>query len=414
MMKSPHSSLAHMCGGCILAMVLLLFAAGPAMAASLKGTVKNGTSNRAVPGAEVVLMELQHGMVPVAKVKTDSRGRFHFTNPAVGKEPMLLKTSYGGVSYYQSLAPGDATATIVVYQPTADPTAISVASHAIMLQPSGGKLRVEEQYVVENQTKPPVAYYASKGTFTFSLPDAAQLGQVSTWTAASHMPTLQNPIDAAKHRKAIDWAFRPGKSIVRINYLLPYDSNQATIHTQSPYGAMHVFLAVPPGVRLLSEGFNRIGSEEGFDIYARQSVPAETALVISVSGTASAPPASNSGNPSAGTTEAGVTTLPGRLHHLTWILATGMFVLLAAGTLFLLRSRTVRPAIAAVSGTENSARDADAEAAVHGAEHEQRLERIKEEFLQLELRHQAGTLGEEEYARERRRVEETIRSLLQG
>ena len=129
MMRSVDSCLKRVSRGGLLAAALLLCAASPARAASLEGTVKDGTTNRPVPGAEVVLMELQHGMTPVAKVKADSRGRFRLSNPAVGQEPMLLETSYGGVSYYQSVSAGDAAATIVVYQATSDPKAITVASH---------------------------------------------------------------------------------------------------------------------------------------------------------------------------------------------------------------------------------------------------------------------------------------------
>jgi hypothetical protein len=413
MMKSPHSGLERLCRGGFLTLAILLCAAVPALAASLSGTVKNGTTNRPVPGAEVMLMELQHGMVPVAKIRTDAAGRFHFTNPAVGKEPMLLETSYGGVSYYQSLAPGDATAIVVVYQPTSDPNAITVASRAIMFQPNGPNLQVEEQYVVENQTKPPVAYYVTKGTFTFSLPDAAQLGQVSTWTATSNMPTLQNPIDAANHRKAIDWAFRPGKSVVRISYQLPYATNEATIRTRSPYSATHVFLAVPPGIQLSSDGFNKIGSEDGYDIYGRQSLPAETALLISISGTASVPSASNTGSASTGSADTAVLALPGRLHNLTWILAACIAIFLALTTMFLLRKRTLQPA-AAFSGRAGEARSGTATPVVRGPDHGEKLDRIKDEFLQLELRHQAGTLGDEEYVRERRRIEEALRALVHG
>jgi hypothetical protein len=412
-MRSLHSGLARLRRSALPALAIALCAAAPAMAATLNGTVKNGTTGRPVPGAEVVLMELQQGMVPVAKVKTDARGRFHFANSALGQEPMLLETSYGGVSYYQPIAPDDATGTIVVYERTSDPKAITVASRAIVFQPNGANLQVEEQFLVENQTKPPVAYYVNTGTFTFSLPESAQLGRVSTWTATSNMPTLQNPIDAPKNRKALDWAFRPGKSIVKIDYLLPYASNQATIRTRSPYSATHVFLAVPPGIQLSSDGFDRIGSQDGYDIYGHQSLPAETALVISISGTASTSSAPNASTASADSADTGVLTLPGRLHNLTWILAACIAVLLALATMFLLRKRTLQPA-AAFSGTAGEAQAAAATPILHDPGHEEKLDRIKEEFLQLELRHQAGTLNDGDYARERRKLEVALRAFVRG
>lgn len=397
----------------LLAIAIILCATAPALAASLKGTVKNGTTNRPVPGAEVVLMELQHGMVPVAKTKTNAAGHFHFTNPGVGEEPMLLKTSYGGVSYYRTLGPSEATATIIVYQPTSDPNAITVASRAIVFQPNGANLLVQEQFLVENRTKPPVSYYVNKGTFTFSLPRSAQLGQVSTWTATSNMPTLQNPIDAPKKRKAIVWPFRPGKNIVKINYLLPYASNQETIQTRLPYSVTHVFLAVPPGVQLSSNGFNKVGSEKGYEIYARQSVPAETALVISVSGMGAAPSASNAGNAAASKADASVVTLPGRMHNLKWILAIFLAMLLALGTMMLLRKRTLQPAAVAASGNTDRGTKGAAGPSTHN-DREEKLDSIKEDLLHLEVRHQAGTMDAEEYARERRRIEQALRDIVNG
>jgi hypothetical protein len=39
---------------------------------------------------------------------------------------------------------------------------------------------------------------------------------------------------------------------------------------------------------------------------------------------------------------------------------------------------------------------------------------VKDRMFRLELRHQAGTVAEEEYVRERARLEQTIRGLVQG
>jgi hypothetical protein len=38
---------------------------------------------------------------------------------------------------------------------------------------------------------------------------------------------------------------------------------------------------------------------------------------------------------------------------------------------------------------------------------------VKEQFLRLRARHQAGTISEEEYARERQRAEQALREILQ-
>jgi len=42
------------------------------------------------------------------------------------------------------------------------------------------------------------------------------------------------------------------------------------------------------------------------------------------------------------------------------------------------------------------------------------LDALKESLFRLELRHQAGTISEEEYARERAKAEKVLRDLVRG
>ncbi|HLW44091.1 MAG TPA: hypothetical protein VKS00_06340, partial [Candidatus Acidoferrales bacterium] len=64
---------------------LLVFAAtfSAAAAGTVSGTVNNGTTNTPVRGTEVILMQLQGGMEPVATTKTDASGHFSITNDAL-------------------------------------------------------------------------------------------------------------------------------------------------------------------------------------------------------------------------------------------------------------------------------------------------------------------------------------------
>lgn len=414
----------------LLTGTLILCAASMAMAGTLTGTVKNGTTNRPVPNTEIVLMELQSGMVPVASVKTDASGHFSFTQPALGKEPMLLKVFYSGVPYYHSVSQGDSSANVVVYEATADPKTVSVASRAIMLKPSGSILQVEEQYVVENQTKPPLTYFAPHGTFTFQVPEGATLGQVSTWSN-DRIPTIQKTLDLPHSRHAVDWAIRPGKNVVVVTYTVPYTGSHAIFTAESPYPASHVFLAVPPGVQVSSNGFSSVGSEQGFDVYSRELVAAQTPLAIEVAGTATADASSSSADSGAasaapGTSSASnagsIAVLPDRLHKVTWLIGIFVAGFLLIGTIMLWHRSPAEPEAAGAAGATGQGRPAgitSAKRARPSAESvdlgvEQRLERIKDDLLQLELRHQAGTLSEEEYARERQRVDEMLRNLLRG
>ncbi|HEY4777959.1 MAG TPA: carboxypeptidase regulatory-like domain-containing protein, partial [Candidatus Acidoferrales bacterium] len=55
-----------------------------ARAGSVTGTVTNGTTGKPATGAEVILIQLQGGMQPVANTKTDASGHYSFENAGLG------------------------------------------------------------------------------------------------------------------------------------------------------------------------------------------------------------------------------------------------------------------------------------------------------------------------------------------
>jgi hypothetical protein len=60
-------------------------------AGTVHGTVKNGTTGKPAAGIEVILIQLQGGMQPVANTKSDSNGEFTFDNAGLGAQPMLVR-----------------------------------------------------------------------------------------------------------------------------------------------------------------------------------------------------------------------------------------------------------------------------------------------------------------------------------
>ena len=419
-----------------VAVCFSFFGAMLAAAGTVTGTVRNGTTNKPVVGAEVILLQLQGGMEPVATTKTDSTGHFSITNDALGGSPMLLRVPYKGVLYHQPIPPGATTADVEIYEPTSDSHSFAVTSHAIILQPKGSDLLVGEEYDIQNQSNPPVAYFLKDGTFKFQLPSGGQLNQVSAW-GSTGMPVIQGTIDLGKGLEAVDWPFRPGDNGVRITYQLPYASNQATLKTSSRYNVQRVLLVAPPGLQVSSEGFAPAGTEQGYDVFTRDSVAANTPITIAVSGTAPEPAAAASGdtqdpsvNSRADSTDAAasVTTLPPRLdNNLKYILVAGFAALFILGVLFLWRKpaavqATSAAAVAALlePGAKHEARrhkeEKPAATSVAQVQREvtHSLDELKEDLFRLELRHQAGTISEEDYARERQRTEAILRDLVKG
>jgi hypothetical protein len=395
------------------AFLFLILGAGVASAGTLTGVVHNGTTGAPGAGLDVILIQLQGGMQPVATVKSDAQGHFHFDRPELGGAPMLVRVQYRGVNYHQPVPPGTSSIEVQVFEPTDKPNSVQVATRAIVLQPKGTSLLVGEEYSIQNNTQPPVAYYRPEGTFEFTLPDGAQLSQVSAWSAAG-MPVVQGTIEKGKNASAIAFPFRPGENGVRLSYEIAYPSSQTKLHTSSPYTVQRVMLVAPPTVQVLSAGFVPAGNEQGWDIYTRDSVPAGTPLDISVSGTASAPtagdaPAQEGNSRSEPADTATVQALPGRLADVKWILVGGFSALFMLGLVFLMRRSQPVPAPAVASKESAPVLFTEVDREVKGS-----LDEIKENLFRLELRRQAGTITEDEYARQRARAEKVLRDLVKG
>jgi len=385
-------------------------------------------------GIEVILIQLQAGMQPVANTKTDGSGQFSFDHPTLGAQPMLVRVVFKGVNFHQPVPPGKSDIQVEVFEPTPDAKTIVVPSHIVILQPNGTSLTVGEEYSINNNSTPPKAYFRPDGNFEFALPEKAQIQQAAAW-GPSGMPVVQATIDKTKNRYAIAYAFRPGESGMRYSYELPYAGNAATVKLPTVYPGARLLVLAPPTVQVVGDGLQPGGQEQGMNIYGRDSMPAGTEFALNVSGTA--PPAGSrgdTGQEAQAGAPAGVTVqqIPGRLDVLKWPLIGGFIGLFALGAILLARKPVV--AVAGVGGTaldlagpsSPSAKKAvavqaggstmgaaptlaDMDAVVGLS-----LDSLKDQIFRLELRRQAGTISEEDYAQERARAEKVLRDLVRG
>jgi hypothetical protein len=428
---------------CLRPRLLALFAilvclAGSASAGTLTGTVLNGTTGAPAANAIVTLLALQGNMETIADTKTDAQGHYRLENAAIGAQPMLVRVVYRGVMFHANLPPGRDTADVQVFDPTADPKSIAITSRVIVFQPRDAMLLVGEEYTVRNDTKPPLAFYKNDGNFEFQLTDGAELAQVSAW-GPSGMPTVQGTMDRAKNRYAIAFPLRPGESGIRLSYQLPYPGNKATLKAVSSYSAARVILLVPPTMQVTSPGFAPAGAEQGMNIFTHETMPPNTPFEISISGTAPPPSAAaDSGQPDAingRDTGVPLQTLPSRMDTLKWVFVGGFAALFALGALFLWRrpavafeSAAAAPPPSRSSGSRGkaakrqqeaaspapAARETDRTVAEMDRQVSHSLDELKDTLFRLELRHQAGTISEEDYAHERSRAEKVLRDLVRG
>ena len=428
----------------------LLSAAG-ARAGTVQGKVMNGTTGQAGAGIDLTLIQLQGGMQEVAHTKSGPQGEFTFENPGLGAQPMLVRASYHGINFNSAVPPGRNTVQVDIFEPSKDLKTIDVPSHVVIFQPNGATLIVGEEYQIENKSQPPHAYFKTEGNFDFSLPEKGQLQQVSA-AGPSGMSVVQRPIDKKNNRYSIAFAFRPGESVVRYSYELPYAGNAATMKIPTVYPGCRLLIAAPPTVQVTGDGLAPGGQEQGMSLYGRQDVPAGTLVAVSLSGTAP-PPGANAGpeqgqqgrdaQQSGGEAGVNIQAVPGRLDDLKWPLVALFFVAFAVGAYLLSRKQVVVPAgpehaemvaqpqkkakkeapVAAATlppapvadttppsvPTNGTSTLKEVDAAIGTS-----LDALKESLFRLELRRQAGTISEEEYAQERARTEKVLRDLVRG
>jgi len=128
---------------------------------------------------------------------------------------------------------------------------------------------------------------------------------------------------------------------------------------------------------------------------------------------------------------ASVTSLPARLDSVKWYVVAGFIAIFALGLIYVWRQpqvaiagasnetttapkraaaeEPVRAATAAEAASASGRAAANVEREVRGS-----LDELKDTLFRLELRREAGTITEEDYARERDRVKKVLHDLVKG
>jgi hypothetical protein len=428
---------------------------GIVRAGRVAGTVRNGTTGQAAAGIGLALIQPMGGMQELAHAKSGPQGEFTFDNPGLGTQPMLVQASYHGIRFNQMVPPGRATVQVDIFEPTTDLKTINVPAHVVVFQPNGATLLVGEEYQIENKSQPPQALFRINGSFDFVLPKDGQLQHVSA-TGAAGMPVTQIPIDKKNNRYSIAYAFRPGESSVRFSYELPYTGNTTVVKLSTVYPGGRLLVVAPPTVQLSGDGLEPGGQAQGMNLYGRQDVPAGTLVTVNLSGTAPPPSEANAGGEQGPqgrdaqqgggeSTGVSIQAVPPRLEG---YLPRWMLILsLAAGfafMAFLLWSKKVIAVPVGAPGdtqekpvakgaatpplqerrnagvpaqgptsartpTNGSSTLAEVDATISTS-----LDALKERLFRLELRHQAGTISEEEYVQERAQAQKVLRDLVRG
>ena len=424
--------------------LLTLFATSVCLAGTLSGTVINRSTGKPEANVDLDLLSPTAGMAELATAKSDAQGRFSVTKDAIGTAPVLIRATFHDVGFNTFAPPGRPEVEVEVYDISKDPKGMSVPSHVVIFEPKDNTLVGAEEYTVQNDSKPPGAYFRTEGNFDFAIPEHATLDQVSTATTMG-MPINQASIDKGKGRYAIAYAFRPGPTNVRLSYELPYANSGTTVKLPATYAGAKLLVVVPPGITATGNGLVPAGQEQGMLVFTHQPLAAKGTLEVSLSGVATALPggeeqgqAGQEGNSRTGPE---VIAAPSRLDEFKWYLFAGLAAIFAMGALLLSKKQVVVAAggdaavasgakVAKAAGTAGKSKktaggttataanpngaknvsNAAAEVQQHVATS---MDSLKEQIFRLELRRQAGTISEEEYGREKARFDKMLRDILE-
>jgi hypothetical protein len=443
----------------LLSLSLTGILAAAAHAGTLSGTVINRTTGKATPNIDLTILSPTQGLRELGSSKSDAQGRFTISNDAIGTAPVLVRATYHDVSYNTFAPPGRPEVEVEIYELSKDNKTVSIANHIIIFQPGNDKLIGAEEYIVRNASQPPQAYFRTEGNFEFVIPEKATLQQVSTVNATG-MSVQQASIDKGKGHIAIAYPFRPGDTSIRLSYEMPYSASATSLKLTAVYPGVNTLVVVPPGVTVTGDGLTAAGQEQGMFLFAHEPLAAKASFNVKLSGVA-APQAADAGaGEGQGSGQGGmpqegnsrtqtqdVQAVPGRLSEFKWPLLVLLLAGFAGLAILLSRKKVVvvqgpadevdiaepataekktakakpasaraaaRAAAPSASATAASAAGLAASIASVNAQVNSSLDTLKDEVFRLELRKQAGTISDEEYAREKTRVEKLLRDLVRG
>lgn len=292
----------------------------------IEGQVINGTTGQPAANHELRLLQPRGGMQQIATATTDTQGRFVFDK--IQNEAgafYLISTAYQGVDYHE---PGqfDSPIKLTVYEATQSDPGLRVELMRLAAQPAGNKIRVQEQFTIQNPSRPPRAFATPNGTFGFRLPRQVTEPSVAV-TGLMNMQLPQTPEKGKSPGEfSLRYPMKPGATVVTLQYETDYDPAGFELTSQIPYPIDRSELYVaPPNLSVESRVFEATGvdTKNGIATFRASNVQGAAMVEVRLSGEG----ASVTEQAEAGQPEGQVTTVPNSMTKLGWPLL-GCFLLL--------------------------------------------------------------------------------------
>lgn len=391
-------------------------------AATLTGTVTNGTTGKPSAGDDVALLELSQGMNEAGSTKTDAQGRFSFKIENEDS-PHLVRINHQDVNYFAKggpIPPGTTSVTIEVYDVAKKVPGIALTVAMMRLQAEASSLQVVELYAVKNASSPPKTQMSDRA-FEIVLPEGAQI-DASLAAGPGGQPVSSAPVPTGeKNRYAFVFPLRPGETRFQLSYHLPY-SGKATFQPKLLYPAEHLVVMLPKSMQFTpnsAASFQPMGEEQGADVRVATGIKQEQNLGFSISGTgliqeaqeAGAEAQSSGGGVARGRPGGGLGApeeTPDPLHQYRWYILGGLGAALALGAFYVV----TRPPAATVAAAPSADFQVPADAAQRPpqstASSAELLDALKEELFQLKVDRHQGRISQEEYEKSKAALDHTI------
>jgi len=200
---------------------MFTFAAG-AFAATITGTVTNGTTKTPAAGDTVTLIGLDQRMQELAKTTTDGQGHFSIAAPDPGMH--LIRIDHQGAAYFQPAPPNTPNVNAQVYDVAAVVAGVTTVANVMRVETDQQGLRVTQSFFIKNDSNPPRTQF-SKQSYDFYLPPDAQI-EGSAAMAPGGMPVQSSPVPLGeKGHYAFLFPLRPGVTQFQLSYHLPYSGS---------------------------------------------------------------------------------------------------------------------------------------------------------------------------------------------
>jgi hypothetical protein len=405
--------------------VWMIFVAATAIAASaatLTGSVRNGTTGKPAAGDDVILLKLAGGMQEESRGVTDAGGRFSLEIKDAAAAH-LVRVVHQKVNYHQPVPPGTSSLQVEVFDSAPRLAGVSGSIDLMRVQTdpaSSSLLQVTEMLGVKNLSSPPKTQMSER-SFEFWLPPQAQIDSaMAAGPGGMAVNTAPAPLPEKGHYAFI-FPLRPGETKFQISYHLPY-AGEANFAPRLSYGAENLAILLPSSMQFSPAqpgAFQREIEENGIVVQVAKNVPAGKAPAFRVAGSgaiprdpvgggedsgqaaqngaAAAAPPSNRPGGGLGTPEA----TPDPLQPYHWYILAGLATLLAGGAVWVVNRPRSQSSLAARESRDISAAPALDRAALL-------LEALKDELFQLEAERLESKISPQEYTRAKSALDETI------